>query len=129
MRRLTLTESVLILTVQEVYIFAKALVRIFSLALGLEETALDEFFETPFTDITINHYLPQPGETEYKQVLYPHADYGGKSLQKALELDLLLLRFSKLTCGLVIAFTLLAQRRVCPVALLASVVRSGTVTS
>jgi hypothetical protein len=59
-------------------LFAKQLVRIFSLALGLEETALDQFFETPFTDITINHYPPQPDADEYKQVLYPHADYGGE---------------------------------------------------
>ncbi|KIW35453.1 uncharacterized protein PV07_02149 [Cladophialophora immunda] len=70
----------------EVYLFAKKLVQIFALALGLEETALDQFFEVPFTDITINHYPPQPDETEYKQVLYPHADYG--------------------------AFTLLAQRKI-----------------
>jgi isopenicillin N synthase-like dioxygenase len=61
-----------------VYVFAKKLVQIFSLALGLEETALDQFFEAPFTDITINHYPPQPDETEYKPVLYPHADYGGE---------------------------------------------------
>ncbi|EXJ80551.1 hypothetical protein A1O1_08697 [Capronia coronata CBS 617.96] len=65
---------------QDVYIFSKALVRIFSLALDLEETALDEFFETPFTDITVQHYLPQPEETESKQVLLPHADYGAFTL-------------------------------------------------
>jgi isopenicillin N synthase-like dioxygenase len=64
----------------EVYVFAKKLVQIFSLALGLEETALDQFFEAPFTDITINHYPPQPDETEYKPVLYPHADYGAFTL-------------------------------------------------
>ncbi|RMZ85554.1 hypothetical protein DV737_g577, partial [Chaetothyriales sp. CBS 132003] len=64
----------------EVYLFAKKLVQIFALALGLEETALDQFFETPFTDITINHYPPQPDEAEYKQVLYPHADYGAFTL-------------------------------------------------
>lgn len=64
--------------VTEVYVFAEKLVQIFSLALGLEETALDEFFKLPFTDITINHYPPQAGDDMYKQVLYPHADYGGE---------------------------------------------------
>ena len=60
--------------------FAVKLVQIFSLALGLEETALDDFFKLPFTDITINHYPPQAGDETYKQVLYPHADYGGEYL-------------------------------------------------
>ncbi|KIW68115.1 hypothetical protein PV04_04082 [Phialophora macrospora] len=64
----------------EVYLFAQQLVRIFSLALGLEETALDQVFETPFADITINHYPPQPDADEYKQVLFPHADYGAFTL-------------------------------------------------
>ncbi len=80
------------------------MVQIFSLALGLEETALDRFFEVPFTDITINHYPPQPAETVYKQVLYPHADYGG-------EFSLLsVVAKSDLTLFLT-AFTLLAQSK------------------
>jgi isopenicillin N synthase-like dioxygenase len=66
--------------VHDVYVLAQKMVQIFSLALGLEEIALDKFFETPLTDITINHYLPNPEATEYEQVLFPHADYGGKWL-------------------------------------------------
>ncbi|KAL6249916.1 hypothetical protein RBB50_002217 [Rhinocladiella similis] len=64
----------------EVYAFAAKLVQIFSLALGLEETALDEFFKFPFTDITINHYPPQACDDTYRQVLFPHADYGAFTL-------------------------------------------------
>ena len=62
----------------EVYIFAKKLVQIFALSLGLEETALDNIFNAPLTDITMQHYPVQPGKTDPEELLYAHADYGGE---------------------------------------------------
>lgn len=84
--------------------FAEKLVQIFSLALGLEETALDDFFKLPFADITINHYPPQAGDNTYNQVLYPHADYGGEYLLP----PPMSRNFRRADCVLA-AFTLLAQ--------------------
>jgi len=54
--------------------FAKALVRIFALALDLEETAFDQDYEQPLTDITVQHYPAQEIDPE-DAALMPHADY------------------------------------------------------
>ncbi|KAK4703700.1 hypothetical protein P7C70_g2520, partial [Phenoliferia sp. Uapishka_3] len=59
----------------EVYAFAKELVQIFALALGLSETALISMFGAPLTDITIQHYPAIPDVVEETEVLFPHADY------------------------------------------------------
>lgn len=60
---------------KEVYAFAKQLVQIFALALGLEETALDKMFVAPLTDITIQHYPHIPDVKGEINILHAHADY------------------------------------------------------
>lgn len=63
---------------QEVFKFARKLLQIFALALGLEETALDEIFRQPLTDITMQYYpIQSPSE---QSSISPHADYGGFTL-------------------------------------------------
>lgn len=59
----------------EVYPFAKKLVQICALALGLEETALDKYFVAPLTDITIQHYPELADVRGDLGVLSAHADY------------------------------------------------------
>lgn len=60
---------------QEVFGFAKKMLQIFALALGLEETALDETFQHPMTDITMQYYpIQHPRE---QSSIMPHVDYGG----------------------------------------------------
>ena len=51
------------------------MLQIFALALGLEETDLDETFRYPLNDITMQYYPVQdPNE---QSSISPHADYGG----------------------------------------------------
>ncbi|KAK5272153.1 hypothetical protein LTR96_001783 [Exophiala xenobiotica] len=63
----------------EVYPFAKRLIQIFALALGLPETALDQYFGTPLADITSQYYPVQEraaSDPEPMELLFPHADFG-----------------------------------------------------
>ncbi|KAK5220812.1 hypothetical protein LTR47_011122 [Exophiala xenobiotica] len=63
----------------EVYPFAKRLIQIFALALGLPETALDQYFGTPLADITSQYYPVHEraaSDPEPMELLFPHADFG-----------------------------------------------------
>lgn len=60
---------------REAFKFSKNLLQIFALALGLEETALDETFQFPMTDITMQYYPVQ--DPNDQSSISPHADYGG----------------------------------------------------
>ena len=61
---------------QEVFRFARKMLQIFSLALGLEETDLDDTFRYPLNDITMQYYpIQDPND---QSSISPHADYGGK---------------------------------------------------
>ena len=66
----------------EVFRFAQKMLQIFALALGLEETALDDTFRQPLTDITMQYYSVQAPSKERKASLHAHADYGGKLFQQ-----------------------------------------------
>ncbi len=65
-----------------VYPLGKKLIQIFALALGLPETALDQYFRTPLTDITIQHYPAHSHSTasEPMELLSAHADFGAVTL-------------------------------------------------
>lgn len=63
---------------QQCYAFAKALVHSFALALDLEETSFDEFFNAPLTDVLIQHYFPAPDRKDHEEILFPHADFSGR---------------------------------------------------
>jgi len=67
----------------EVLRFAQKMLQIFALALELEETALDDTFRQPLTDITMQYY-PVQAPSKERQVpeasLHAHADYGGFTL-------------------------------------------------
>ncbi|KAL3421683.1 2OG-Fe(II)oxygenase superfamily protein [Phlyctema vagabunda] len=65
---------------RECFDFAKALVRIFALALDLEETAFDKIFEAPLTDVLIQHYCPSPDRKDHEEILFPHADFSAFTL-------------------------------------------------
>lgn len=52
------------------------MLHIFSLALGLEETELDDIFRYPLNDITMQYYPVQDANDQSS--IRPHADYGGK---------------------------------------------------
>jgi isopenicillin N synthase-like dioxygenase len=60
---------------QDVFKFARKLLQIFALALGIEETDLDETFRYPLNDITMQYYPIQKSNTQSS--ITPHADYGG----------------------------------------------------
>ncbi|CAK7235928.1 hypothetical protein SEUCBS140593_009447 [Sporothrix eucalyptigena] len=63
---------------QEVFVFARKMLQIFALALGLDETDLDDTFRFPLNDITMQYYPVQdPNE---QSSIVPHADYGGFTL-------------------------------------------------
>ncbi|KAI1370067.1 hypothetical protein F4677DRAFT_451767 [Hypoxylon crocopeplum] len=63
---------------QDVFQFARKMLQIFALALGLEETDLDETFRYPLNDITMQYYpIQDPNE---QSSISPHADYGGFTL-------------------------------------------------
>ena len=62
---------------RECYKFAKALIRYFALALGLEESGFDEFFNAPLTDVLIQHYFAAPDRKDHEEILFPHADFSG----------------------------------------------------
>ncbi|KAH8658227.1 hypothetical protein BX600DRAFT_514734 [Xylariales sp. PMI_506] len=63
---------------QEVFKFARKMLQIFSLALGLDEADLDDLFRYPLNDITMQYYPVQdPNE---QSSISPHADYGGFTL-------------------------------------------------
>ncbi|KAL3459106.1 Clavaminate synthase-like protein [Aspergillus heterothallicus] len=63
---------------QDVFNFARKMLQIFSLALGLEETDLDDLFRCPLNDITLQYYpIQDPNE---QSSISPHADYGGFTL-------------------------------------------------
>ncbi|CAK7224803.1 hypothetical protein SBRCBS47491_005677 [Sporothrix bragantina] len=63
---------------QDVFVFARQMLHIFSLALGLDETDLDDAFRFPLNDITMQYYPVQdPNE---QSSIVPHADYGGFTL-------------------------------------------------
>ncbi|KUJ16331.1 Clavaminate synthase-like protein [Mollisia scopiformis] len=64
----------------EMYPFAKKLVQIFALALGLPEYALDQYCCLPLTDITMQYYPVQSHKTEPMELLFPHADFGTLTL-------------------------------------------------
>lgn len=52
------------------------LVRIFSLAFGLEQTALDKYFSFPITGMRALYYPPTPSDDESPSVgLGAHADF------------------------------------------------------
>ncbi|CZR70226.1 uncharacterized protein PAC_20127 [Phialocephala subalpina] len=65
---------------RECFTFAKALIRIFALALDLEETAFDETFNAPLTDILIQHYFASPDRKDHEEILFPHADFSAFTL-------------------------------------------------
>lgn len=54
------------------------MIQIIALALGLEETELDDLFEYPLTDVTVQHYPALAEPLVAKEILYAHADYGGE---------------------------------------------------
>ncbi|KAH8900423.1 Clavaminate synthase-like protein [Thozetella sp. PMI_491] len=62
----------------EVFLFAQKMLQIFALALGLDETDLDETFRHPLTDITMQYYPIQ--ELNEQSSISPHVDYGGFTL-------------------------------------------------
>jgi len=62
---------------RECFVFAKALIRSFALALNLDETAFDETFNAPLTDILIQHYFASPDRQNHEEILFPHADFSG----------------------------------------------------
>lgn len=61
---------------QDVFKFARKLLQIFALALGLDEEDLDETFRYPLNDITMQYYPIQSPNTQSS--ITPHADYGGE---------------------------------------------------
>ncbi len=65
---------------RECYKFAKALIQSFALALDLEETGFDQFFDAPLTDVLIQHYFAAPDRKDHEEILFPHADFSGKCL-------------------------------------------------
>lgn len=61
---------------QAVLPLAMKLVRIFALAFGLEETALDQYFKFPITGMRPLHYPPMPPDTAGDGIgLGAHADF------------------------------------------------------
>ncbi|KAL6242317.1 hypothetical protein RBB50_010865 [Rhinocladiella similis] len=60
----------------EVYPFAKTLIQIFALALGLDQIALDQYFRKPLADITAQYYPAQAPDSNPVELLFPHADFG-----------------------------------------------------
>ncbi|CZS96949.1 uncharacterized protein RAG0_06067 [Rhynchosporium agropyri] len=60
---------------KQCYAFAKGLIHSFALALKLEETSFDEFFDAPLTDVVIHRYFPVPDRKDYEELLFPHADF------------------------------------------------------
>lgn len=64
---------------QEIFPLAMKLVRIFALAFGLEETALDQYFKFPITGMRPLHYPPSPPEQRIESVgLGAHSDFSCK---------------------------------------------------
>ncbi|KIW00360.1 uncharacterized protein PV09_08073 [Verruconis gallopava] len=63
---------------QDVFRFARKLLQIFALALGLDERDLDETFRYPLNDITMQYYPIQSPNAQSS--ITPHADYGGFTL-------------------------------------------------
>ena len=63
---------------QEVFVFARQMLHIFALALGLDETDLDDSFRFPLNDITMQYYPVQ--DPNDGSSIVPHADYGGFTL-------------------------------------------------
>ncbi|GAA5867645.1 hypothetical protein JCM8547_001328 [Rhodosporidiobolus lusitaniae] len=57
------------------YLFGKQLVRLYGLALGLDETALEPYFEFPTANANCLHYPPQDESDEETVGLAAHTDY------------------------------------------------------
>lgn len=64
-----------------VFPLAMKLVRIFALAFGLEETALDSIFKFPITGMRALHYPPMPVEEDGTIGLGAHTDFSCMSIR------------------------------------------------
>ncbi|GAA6015480.1 hypothetical protein JCM10207_008609 [Rhodosporidiobolus poonsookiae] len=60
---------------KESYRFAQALLRVYALALGLDELALDKYFEFPTANANCLHYPPQDAGDKEIVGLAAHCDY------------------------------------------------------
>lgn len=62
-------------------ILARNLIRVFSLSLGQDYYALDDYFTQPTTFLRLQHYPPQPDVIpECQYGIAPHTDYGALTL-------------------------------------------------